>query len=191
MAGIISWDITNVIYNNTKNFDMLCNKDSYGSISNLNKNNDFGFRQFRAKNSLVSGDISGLSNSPNITIVELSNSQNVTGDIKSLGSCTNLQTILVDYTGVTGTIEGFVAAQISNGRATCDSLKTWYILSKTSIKFGGSQYYGPDYLSWDDHKIVMFNESTIASSTIIWAKGATASEISAWKQAGKTVIVVS
>lgn len=191
--GIISWDITEVIYNNTKNFDMNCNKDCYGNISNINANSLFGFRQFRTDNAPITGDIAGFSNSTNCTIIELANCEEIKGDIKSLGSLININSLLLRLTGVTGTIEEFVAAQVAAGRTSCSNLKCWYILSGTNVTFGGQHFYGADYLKWEDsgNKIIMFNENTIEASSKIWAKGATAEEIAAWEQAGKTVVVVS
>lgn len=192
-AGIVSWGINEVIYNNTKNFDMTCNKGCYGDISNINANSSFGFRQFRANNSPITGDIAGFSNSTNCTSIELTNCEEIKGNIKSLGSLININSLLLRFTGVTGTIEEFVAAQVAAGRTSCSNLKCWYILSGTNVTFGGQHFSGAYNLKWENsgNKIIMSDEPTIEAANKIWAKGATAEEIAAWEQAGKTVVVVS
>ena len=64
----------------------------------------------------VEEDISKLARLVNATIIEISNSDKITGNISSLGGLTNLSNLTLAYQRIGGTLEEFAAAQIAAGR---------------------------------------------------------------------------
>lgn len=76
----------------------------------------------------------------------MSNNQNITGDISSLGKCVSLTILRINYSSVYGSLEGLAAAQVANGRVSGDispqviGSKVTYqgstLSSHKTIKFG-------------------------------------------------------
>lgn len=130
-------------------------------------------------------------------IITISSENGIVGNIKELGRCTSLTALMTDQNSskLTGTFEEFILAQIKSGRTSVGTSITITGLLPV-IRFGGNlhtEVYNT-HLKWDNiNRIFIFVSSTtnIEDATKIYAKGATAEEIAAWKQAGKTVVVVS
>lgn len=134
------------------------------------------------------GSIKSLHGLSNLTYLGLRGYTNIEGNVNDFGSLTSL--VEIDLTGFNITIEDFVAVQIAGGRDSVSSsspINFWY----TPVWFGGTKMPASLSLIWESaSKITMFNEGSLESATIIYAKGATSEEISAWQQAGKTVNVI-
>lgn len=101
------------------------------------------------------------------TMTELNISFNtlITGNIADFGPCVNLTTLNISNTGVTGSLEGFVAAQRAAGRTTCNSLSLPYIGEGQTITFNGAKITTIQYtntLSWTANTIT-FNGTTITA----------------------------
>ena len=164
----------------------------------------------------ITGDISHLSRLVNLTglaIVGGSPSANVTpitGDISSISNLTKLCSLptgtsgnqLILYgTNVTGAIEDFVAGQVANGRTNSPSVGIRVRGWQYQMTFGGTThsdvgtFTAYNRLIWEGTSRIFLklgtSSYTSTDMTTIWAKGATAEEISAWETAGMTVYVIS
>lgn len=112
-------------------------------------------------------------------------------DIKEFGY-SNLTKFI--YRTLTGSIEDFVALQIEAGftvRNSSNPVETNAL--SAGVTFGGETHAaGTGFLTWEsESKIIYYRGTSIADSTEVYAKGATAEEITAWENAGKTVVVIS
>ena len=141
----------------------------------------------------LSFDLSDLSYLTKLETLKVRYVTGIGGTLEDLARLTSLNSVGFMDTHVSGTIEGFVAAQIGNGRATETTGIVWQNITRTNETFGGNHYTTvTGLLTWDSaSKITIYNASTKESATTVYAKGATAGEISAWESAGKTVVVVS
>lgn len=136
------------------------------------------------------GDVADLPGQ-DFTNLIINGGTSITGDFAELG--TKLSSVnakcYFNGTSITGNIESFV----DNARNKDVTTANYYLYGLSQIYFGGSliqSSYG-NRLYFDSSKICVYNGNTLEDSTVICAKGATQAEIDAWKQAGKTVVVVS
>lgn len=145
----------------------------------------------------IEGSIAAFSNCTACEKLLIKSNPKLTGNIELLGKLTNLKELRVDGdTGLSGTIERFVAAQIDNGRTSVNQEGAIKIYRATAgiLRFGGN-VYNPgveEYLTWESaNKIIIYAGNSATDYTKVLAKGATAEEIAAWEAAGKTVTVVN
>jgi hypothetical protein len=141
----------------------------------------------------IYGNIKSLKNSTQLTSVIITYSEIINGDIADLGNLTSLISFTFFGTSVGGSLESFVAGQISHGRtATASPILARRLLQY--ITFGGNKYIEDwSFITWESaSKIVVYcGSQEFADCNKIYAKGATAEEIAAWEQAGKTVTIIS
>lgn len=142
------------------------------------------------------GDLSSLASHAGMTSIELENAD-VSGNITDIGGLTSLDTFNLFGTSVTGSIEGFVAAQINAGRTSFSGEFRCYS-ALLFLTFGGNTYsdeaYQFHFLTWDGtNKIIIYTGSSEdkANCPRVYAKGASAAEIETWQNEGKTVIVIN
>lgn len=164
----------------------------YGDLEDLN-----GFSNLtnlQLKRTQVKGNISILKNLQNLEEIDLSTT-NVSGDFGSLGDLTHLTSMYFGATGISGDIETFVHKNVTHGRtvAFTSPIRINGVLS-SGVTFGGLEISEPSaFLSWEsDSRIVIYTGGAYSSDayTHVYAKGATAEEIAAWENAGKTVVIV-
>ena len=152
------------------------------------KNNP-GIVVLQANQSNVYGNIGDIPST--ITDLMFTNTPSVYGNIRDIASKSVFTRVWIRETLVTGSIEDFVAGQISQGAETSD----WIAVNGfgTRLTFGGivrdTKISG---LSWDGaDKIYGADKSTYSEATTIYAKGATAEKIAQWENDGKTVVVIT
>lgn len=193
--------------------ELVVSKNSYGDVANLaeltlltvcNLSSSLiegntsvfadktSLTELQLTNSKVTGDIEDFANLTALTDLRCAATA-IGGDISSLGKLTSLTTLNLRSSKVRGSVEGFVAAQIENGRTSVSTpISTPQIL--TYATFGDNLYSEAtnSWLKWESSsKITVFANGTSYSDALnIYAKGATAEEIEAWEQAGKTVIEI-
>jgi hypothetical protein len=104
-------------------------------------------------------ELNNLSNCTKCIELEF-NSPRLKGNINSLGKLTAITYINIYNAQVTGSIESFVASQRTNGRTTCDSIRTAF--GGTSVTFNGQAISGGSekVLSWTADTIT-FDGTTI------------------------------
>lgn len=148
----------------------------------------------------VGGDISALADETQLVTFNAVNNRQIFGSIESLVKLTNLTTLSLAgayANAFTGSIENFVAGQIANGRSQVTiSNKIFCPWILTYATFGGNYYttMGGHWLTWDSaSKITIYYSTTSAFDNYshVYAKGATAEEITAWENAGKIVHIIS
>lgn len=115
------------------------------------------------------------------------------GDLADISGRVNLVYLTLIGTLVEGTIESFVSGQVDAGvtSRTDGSFVASQLLNGRTT-FGimtAKQSLNPCVLQWNGKtKIFLFiGDNNINNCTVVYAKGATAEEISAWQAAGKTV----
>lgn len=152
------------------------------------KNNP-GINQLDLNLSSATGSINDLPST--IHILYLSNTPNVIGNLDELARRCTFTNIFITNTGIIGSVENFVAGQISQGVTESTISQRGF---GTRLTFGGIVRNIEDSkcLSWTGtDKIIIGDDTTVEASTSIWVKGATSEEISAWEAAGKTVVVIT
>jgi hypothetical protein len=111
--------------------------------------------------------------------------QNETGgNLYKLGKMARVDTINTND-HVNGSIESLVASFVENGRSS-GTINTFIAVGSENVSFGAF-YMARFKLVW---KGVTKITATNVTGTTVWVKGATAEEIAAWQQAGKTVNIV-
>lgn len=151
------------------------------------KNNP-GIQQLDLNQASATGSINDLPST--ISILYLSNTPTI-GNLDELARRCVITNIFIANTSITGSVENFVAGQVSQGVTELTILQRGF---GTRLTFGGivRNIENDKCLSWTGtDKIIIGNDATVEASTSIWVKGATAEEISAWEQAGKTVVVIT
>lgn len=142
----------------------------------------------------ISGDIAGIGNLSSVSSLSCNNNK-VVGDIDDLGGLTSLSAFYPNFRMMGGTVEGFVASQISHGRTSVTTSSPIFIGNLLKFAtFGGNNYNeGNNLVTWEStSKIVIYaGGGSVANATDVYAKGASQSEITAWENAGKTVHVIS
>lgn len=144
------------------------------------------------------GSLNDLVGTSSISAIVLQGSKNKIsgGKLESLAKNTHINIIsiseLEDYTNFDGSVEAFVAGQISNGRTTCPIsnpiLCPWLLHLAT---FGGNKYnkQGYMYLTWEStSKIAVFQGGSGGidnTTTVYYSSGYSASDFP-----GKTAIPV-
>lgn len=115
-------------------------------------------------------------------------------------SSSSLSVLLSGNIKITGTIEGIVSACVDAGRVNKEIKMSVY---KTSVTFGGSTDISNatevsfSILKWTDKTHIIYqcgSDADVADSSKniqIFAKGATAEQISTWESQGNTVHVIS
>jgi len=149
----------------------------------------------------ITGTFADIANKTDIAQINLSSIRTIAGSINDLAKLTKLWEIAIygnlgDYNG---SIEAFVAGQIANGRTTAilnDAEHPTISLANVLkfATFGGNvlNVDGRAILTWESaNKIVIYGGTAAEPTGYIYAKGATAEEIAAWEQAGKTVVVIN
>ena len=99
----------------------------YGDIykTRLNSLDDIptSIIEFDVKNTCIlnnGGNISTLAKLSNAKVISINNTDNITGDITSLSTNTNLTEVSLAYQRIGGTLEEFAAAQVAAGRTSGD-----------------------------------------------------------------------
>lgn len=188
--SIISFNLDEFVLPKTLSIVAMSSGNT-GSIDNIKLEDSANVISLK-DNTNISGNISSLSGYTSLIYLNLRNCAGISGDIESLGGMPSLTTIDIYGTSIGGTIEGFVAAQVAAGRT---SVAPFSANGISRCSFGGSTHVDASRanIGWDSaSKITIYTGSPIVSEcTTIYAKGATAEEIAAWEQAGKTVTVVS
>ena len=164
--------------------------------------------------SKITGNISYLSKLTELTGLSIiGNSRNITpitGDIASISNLTKLaynagggtsdNQIILYSTNVTGSIEDFVAGQVAAGRTQSPTgtvngirVRGW----QKQFTFGGQVYdigvpSSYNRLIWEGtSKIILRMGSSYTSmDSDVFAKGASANEISEWENQGLTVHII-
>lgn len=145
----------------------------------------------------LEGNLSSLSELTKVTSIDFTRNTpgNLTGNIASLAKLTSLTNISFFNAGTfTGSYDEFVYGQVDNGRASArikiHALPIYKFFDTTlpNVTMG--------YLEWNTKaKIIIYatlsNQDDYTTASRIFAYGATAEEIAAWEQAGKTVVIVS
>lgn len=154
---------------------------------------DSGLELFAASyNSNISGKASDIIHD-GITDIQLIDTK-VVAMLSDFSDCILLNTLHLPSVVEKDEIYDFVTSQVNAGRTTCSSLSIKNI--QNAATFRGMEITCEEntssFLTWDtSSKITLYMQaSTIADCTRIYAYGATAEEIAAWEQAGKTVVVV-
>lgn len=167
------------------------------SLSELRNNP--GITILQANQSTVYGDVRDIPST--IYDFMVAGCSNVTGNIDDVAKRVHFtKRLWISSTGITGSIEGLVAGQVAQG-ATSGSLNVRGILGV--LTFGGiiqrTSVIG-ERLEWDGNGRILVGcltssganpPASMDNANVIYAKGATSSEISAWEAAGKTVVVVT
>ena len=161
--------------------------------------NNPGITVLQANQSSVYGDVHDIPST--IYDFMVSGCSNVTGNIDDVAKRVHFtKRLWISNTGITGSIEGLVAGQVAQG-ATSGSLNVRGILGV--LTFGGiiqRESIIGERLEWDGNDRILVGCLTSSSANppasmdaadVIYAKGATAEEIAAWEQAGKTVVVIT
>lgn len=152
-----------------------------GEISSIRASN---LHQLKINSTNIEGTLDDLSQYLSLEVFTGNLGTLITGDISDIANLSSLRQFNAPPK-VTGTIEGFVAAAISNNRNS-GTINT--LLCNSKIKFGqntigSSESYA---LTWNTANYI-----TMVGNSKVYAKGATAEEITAWENAGKTVVIVS
>lgn len=151
--------------------------------------NNPGIETLKASQSNVYGDIGDIPST--ITDLMLSYASAVYGNIRNIATKSVFTRVWITGTLVTGSIEDFVAGQISQGAETSDWINSYGFGDR--LTFGGiARNIKITLLSWDGaDKIYGANNTTYSATTTIYAKGATAEKIAQWESDGKTVVVIT
>ena len=162
------------------------------------KNNP-GIVSLQSSQGSTYGDINNIPST--LTDVMVAATPTVTGNFNTVASRVVFSNrIWISVTGITGSIEGLVAGQVAQG-ATEGNLNVRGILGV--LTFGGiiqrTSIIG-ERLEWNGNDRILVGcltssginpPASMDAADVIYAKGATSSEISAWEQAGKTVVVIT
>ena len=152
--------------------------------------------QLRLTNSLSVGNVDNcLDNSilQNLLKIYFTQSPGITGNFSTLGNF-NLTEIDLRSSGVTGTVEGFVAAQVARGKTTSSQITVVPITlgySLRNITFGGLNIQTKTSLIWEDSgaKIALYGGDDASASTV-YVKGYGTQEQAEAAFPGKTVVRV-
>ena len=159
------------------------------------------------QNNSITGDISSLVSLTSLTTLITSNittahpekaNNYVTGDFTVLGSLAGI--LALELYGqkaqntIYGAIEDFIARQVSAGRTSYTNLQIPD--AHKYATFGGNSYPNQGAwgkLDWEGNtKYIYYTGGlTIQAATKILCKGASESDIAAWRAAGKEVTVIS
>lgn len=190
--AVIPWDKlgvmpkqTEVTPNSGSPIDLSCVPVNFPNLKSIELTGDF-----------VSGDTSSIKDMTTLTRLKLQWAARLTGSVADFAKLVNLVQLTLPGTQITGSIEDFVAGQVANGRTSVEAgvFSTYGVLNR--LTFGGTLYgiNESGFIAWDGaSKIILYTGNSVSyeQATTIYAKGASASEISAWEQASKTVIQVS
>lgn len=148
--------------------------------------------QLEVVDAIISGRLAALNKS---TLLRINASDSpITGVLSDLSNAVELGRIDISKTNIFGTIEDFVSGQVASGRnSPSNPILSLGLLFQ--VKFGGNNYgrsFDSFGLTWNmtSKIIVGLGGRNESSWTTVYAKGATSEEISAWQQAGKTVVVI-
>lgn len=156
-------------------------------------------------NSMITGNLSDFSGCSS-TLEGFGFPGATGGDLGTdFGSHIKLKTLYLSAAGrLTGSIEDFVSRQKTAGRTSTytpsDPSSTAIVGSflTSGFTFGGNVIECPlgyyiSWLAWEGNKIIIYqgNNTDFSSYAYVYAKGATSAEITAWRNAGKTVTVIS
>lgn len=153
------------------------NKTVYGnwsSISNLSNLNFVNTPEVQ-----IEGDIANFTNSVGITYLNLMSSK-ASGNIDSLGKLTSATEMNLYNNIIGGSVEGFVSAQVSNGRSsvtTSNPIRMFRILQYAT--FGGSKRSAWwCFVTWESVSKIAILEGgeTISACTNVYTKGYTQQE---------------
>lgn len=134
----------------------------------------------------VDGDVSVFNGKPMVNFY-FSGSY-VTGDIAQLGTA-DAGEFEITGTKIYGTIESFISNLISNNNPNNPML---FLAVNSDVTFGGLKIEASflSRLAYESASRFMLRDSVnIDEATIIMCKGYTTAEVTAWQNAGKTVIV--
>lgn len=212
--SIVSINIDDLSYSYSLHYIAIEGTSSVGNIKELSSLTEL--LTLNTANTQIKGELQDISTLTTLTSLYISNCSNIKGSLSALQNMTSLQTLSFNHTNIigttqdlgkltslsvcyvnrdtmSGTIEEFVATQINGGRLSVSS--PVFIGNLTKFATFGGQYYNDAncLVTWEsNNKIVVYAGGTsIAACTYVYAKGATAEEIAAWEQDGKTVVVVS
>lgn len=164
--------------------DFLTKEGGVGSISRINFNNTH-----------IKGEIKGFSACfSGVTEVYLSATDLEENWISKIAELTAINTVAINNTTYNQDITDFVSKQVSLGRTVSFSSPITFS-GVGRLRFNGLQMNGSyGTVAFESNsRIAVYLDGTFANSewTKVYAMGATAEELSAWRQAGKTVIEVN
>lgn len=106
----------------------------------------------------LSGDIRKLTSfAPNLKTLFVNGCTLLTGDISDIGALTKLEKLDFASSGVTGTVESFVAAQREAGKTTCTLIV--FQNAQDTITFNGGAITSGAKLSWTSTTITLDNST--------------------------------
>ena len=138
----------------------------------------------------LTDSLSAISSDTSIETIDLSNT-GIHGNITDFGKLTSLSFIsFSNY--ITGELEDFIDAQISNGRSSVDSehyitFNSW----QGKVRFNGQNkdWNAHLFVTWESaNRFIAYCGASITNYTRVVAKGATQEEIAAWTAAGKIIV---
>lgn len=149
----------------------LANTNVEGDIANL-----FGLnlQEFSSAGSGIYGDIVALKDMTNLR--EFSFNDLMFGDIANLAKCTALTGCYFGASHISGTLESFVAGQISNGRTTPSAP---FIVSNLlpKVTFGGKNFSDSNtYLDWESATKIGVMVGSASTPTKVYYSGYTPAE---------------
>lgn len=126
------------------------------------------------------------------------NGTSAKGDIKEIGKFANLDKLSLYPSNIHGELFDFISKQNSVGRTSVadDKPISWNNISQNATLNGVVLYGDRGLLTFKvtnnviEKATVYLRGATITASTIVYCYGATESEITAWRDSGKTVTTV-
>lgn len=174
---------------------------NFDSDEETNKKYAQKLTQIRLRNANYPFNLAWLEDSKKIIHCDFnSSSSNIVGNIISLANCTNIISLHIYNSAITGDILEFVNAQRANGRTECDTIimDNRQGTNGANITFNGNTYFdsiggGMGRLRWDAGHIMYINSDKSTDPldsrvTHVVCNGYTDEETQVWKNAGKTVL---
>ena len=182
-------NIANVLNNNPNiNYIQLESKSIQGDLNTVDSAilNNIVFIKFGSSN--ITGTTSLFKNGK-LTSIDVNNAKNFTGDVTELPFVENIQ---IYNSGVSGTIEGFVAHAIELGKNTGTDISLVGALAQLNFNSAKrtnihGHYIAPCFVTWENaNKIaVKTGEYGVANTTDVFVKGYSEQEITAKMASGE------
>lgn len=112
---------------------------------------------------------------------------NLVINIETLKNCVDLESVELNAYAH-GDVEALVSGFVSNGRSSETTGLSISNINYSHITFGDNYLVNNGKLTWNGTSKITFITTNVNK---VYCKGATAEEIAAWEQAGKTVFVIS
>ena len=184
-------------YGAIEKISMSVRSGSYPSIFNFDIEE---FKYDSALNSFLAYFVQGLTGNVSdlvrsgLTEINIVGTQ-ISGKLTDFSDCVSITTLSLAETLVKDEIMDFVTRQVELERTTCSrittqNIKNFAVFRGVTLEYASSVN---GCMSWDTASKVTIglgNNTSLSNCPKIYAYGATAEEIAAWEQAGKTVVVV-